>query len=50
MIVKGHDHQPGGGFFTEGCLALVEGTYTDDETLLVREIGHPPCERRDIAR
>jgi len=38
------------GFFTEGCFALVEGTYTDEEILIVNAIGHPPCERRAEAR
>ncbi|KZS98045.1 DNA polymerase epsilon subunit B [Sistotremastrum niveocremeum HHB9708] len=41
---------PGEGFFTEGCFALVEGTYTDEETFIVKVLGHPPCERRDAAR
>ena len=36
--------------FTEGCLALVEGDYTEDATLLVIAIGHPPCESREAAR
>ncbi|KAF8528943.1 epsilon DNA polymerase [Hysterangium stoloniferum] len=38
------------GFFTEGCFALVEGTYTDDEVVIVNAIGHPPCERRAETR
>ncbi|KAF8592440.1 epsilon DNA polymerase [Ramaria rubella] len=38
------------GFFTEGCFALVEGTYTDEEQLIVNAIGHPPCERRAETR
>ncbi|KAF8525322.1 epsilon DNA polymerase [Gautieria morchelliformis] len=38
------------GFFTDGCFALVEGTYTDEEVLLVNAIGHPPCERRAETR
>ncbi|KAH8113232.1 epsilon DNA polymerase [Phellopilus nigrolimitatus] len=41
---------PSEGFFTEGCFALVEGDYTEEETLSVIAIGHPPCERREIAR
>ncbi|KAI0771567.1 epsilon DNA polymerase [Trametes elegans] len=42
--------QPSEGLFTEGCLALVEGDYTEDATLLVIAIGHPPCESREAAR
>ncbi|KAH9853528.1 epsilon DNA polymerase [Lenzites betulinus] len=42
--------QPSEGLFTEGCLALVEGDYTEDATLLVIAIGHPPCESRETAR
>ncbi|KAH8105899.1 epsilon DNA polymerase [Cristinia sonorae] len=42
--------QPSEGLFTEGCFALVEGDYTEDETLVVIAIGHPPCESRDSAR
>ncbi|EIW62011.1 epsilon DNA polymerase [Trametes versicolor FP-101664 SS1] len=42
--------QPSEGLFTEGCLALVEGDYTEDGTLLVIAIGHPPCESREAAR
>lgn len=38
------------GFFTDGCFALVEGTYTDEAALLVNAIGHPPCERRADTR
>jgi hypothetical protein len=34
-ILQHNKHEPGGGFFTEGCLALVEGTYTDDDTRTV---------------
>ncbi|KAI0081719.1 epsilon DNA polymerase [Panus rudis PR-1116 ss-1] len=42
--------QPSEGLFTEGCFALVEGDYTEDATLIVIAIGHPPCESRDAAR
>ena len=42
--------QPSEGLFTEGCLALVEGDYTDNATLTVIAIGHPPCENREAAR
>ncbi|KAM5540454.1 hypothetical protein V8D89_005912 [Ganoderma adspersum] len=42
--------QPSEGLFTEGCFALVEGEYTEDATLLVIAIGHPPCESREAAR
>ncbi|KAL5530699.1 DPB2 [Sanghuangporus sanghuang] len=41
---------PSEGFFTEGCFALVEGDYTEEETLIVIAIGHPPCERREVSR
>lgn len=41
---------PSEGFFTEGCFALIEGDYTEEETLIVIAIGHPPCERREISR
>jgi len=40
---------PSEGLFTEGCFALVEGDYTDEEKFTVIALGHPPCERRDIA-
>ncbi|KAG6336845.1 hypothetical protein ID866_2241 [Astraeus odoratus] len=42
--------EPGEGLYTEGCIALVEGEYTQDETLEVIAIGQPPCEDRDTAR
>ncbi|KAI0347310.1 epsilon DNA polymerase [Trametopsis cervina] len=42
--------QPSEGLFTEGCFALIEGDYTEDATLVVIAIGHPPCESRDAAR
>ncbi|RDX55559.1 epsilon DNA polymerase [Lentinus brumalis] len=42
--------QPSEGLFTEGCFALVEGDYTEEATLLVIAIGHPPCENREAAR
>ncbi|OBZ70460.1 DNA polymerase epsilon subunit B [Grifola frondosa] len=42
--------QPSEGLFTEGCFALVEGDYTEDATLMVIAIGHPPCESRETAR
>ncbi|EIN10433.1 DNA polymerase epsilon subunit B [Punctularia strigosozonata HHB-11173 SS5] len=42
--------QPSEGLFTEGSFALVEGDYTDDATLIVIAIGHPPCESRETAR
>ncbi|CAL1700805.1 unnamed protein product [Somion occarium] len=42
--------QPSEGLFTEGCFALIEGDYTEDATLVVIAIGHPPCESRDTAR
>ncbi|KAI0702873.1 epsilon DNA polymerase [Cytidiella melzeri] len=42
--------QPSEGLFTEGCFALIEGDYTEDATLVVIAIGHPPCESREAAR
>lgn len=42
--------EPGEGLYTEGCIALVEGEYTQDGTLEVIAIGQPPCEDRDTAR
>ncbi|EIW82110.1 DNA polymerase epsilon, subunit B [Coniophora puteana RWD-64-598 SS2] len=42
--------EPGEGLYTEGCLALVEGEYTDENTLEVVAIGQPPCEDRETAR
>ncbi|KAH9943488.1 epsilon DNA polymerase [Epithele typhae] len=45
-----HLDQPSEGLFTEGCLALVEGDYTEDATFVVIAIGHPPCESRETSR
>ena len=42
--------QPSEGLFTEGSFALVEGDYTDNATLSVIAVGHPPCESRETAR
>ena len=42
--------QPGDGFFTEGCFALVEGEYTEEATLEIVAIGQPPCEPRMTTR
>lgn len=36
--------------FTEGCMVLIEGEYTVEETVRVLAMGHPPSEKRDIAR
>ena len=36
--------------FTESCLVLVEGEYTDEEVMRVIEMGHPPSEKRAAAR
>ena len=44
------DKAPSEGFFTEGCFVLVEGDYTENETFTVIAIGHPPSERRAVAR
>lgn len=41
---------PGEGIFTEGAFVLVEGTYTDAETLHVLAVGHPPSESRAAAQ
>ena len=41
---------PSEGFFTDGCFVLVEGDYTDDGVLSVIVVGHPPCERRCVAK
>ncbi|KAG9126473.1 hypothetical protein FRC07_003289 [Ceratobasidium sp. 392] len=38
------------GLFTEGSLVLCEGIYTDEETLSVEAIGHPPSEKREVSR
>ncbi|KAH7887661.1 DNA polymerase epsilon, subunit B [Phlebopus sp. FC_14] len=42
--------EPGEGLYTEGCIALVEGEYTEDGTLEVIAMGQPPCEDRETAR
>jgi DNA polymerase epsilon subunit 2 len=31
-------------------MVLCEGIYTDEETLSVEAIGHPPSEKREVAR
>ena len=41
---------PSEGLFTEGSFVLVEGDYSEENTLTVIAIGHPPCERRHISR
>ncbi|KAG8960600.1 DNA-directed DNA polymerase epsilon, subunit B [Tulasnella sp. 419] len=41
---------PSEGLFTEGCFVLVEGDYTEEEILQVIAMGHPPSERREVAR
>ncbi|KAG8742576.1 DNA-directed DNA polymerase epsilon, subunit B [Ceratobasidium sp. 414] len=38
------------GLFTEGSMVLCEGIYTDEETLSVEAIGHPPSEKREVSR
>lgn len=50
FLMEGNQDQPSEGLFTEGCFALVEGDYTDDGTLIVIAVGHPPCESRETAR
>ncbi|KAM6495797.1 DNA polymerase alpha/epsilon subunit B domain containing protein [Amanita muscaria] len=42
--------EPGDGIFTEGCFALVEGEYNDDDMLEVIAMGQPPCESRETSR
>lgn len=42
--------EPGDGIFTEGCFALVEGEYNEDDTLEVIAMGQPPCEPRETSR
>lgn len=42
--------EPSEGLFTDGSFVMVEGDYTEDEILLVAEMGHPPSERREVAR
>ncbi|KAK7060583.1 DNA-directed DNA polymerase epsilon, subunit B [Paramarasmius palmivorus] len=42
--------EPSEGLYTEGCFALVEGEYTEEESLEVIAIGQPPCESRQTAR
>lgn len=49
-MLTGFQDQPSEGLFTEGCYALIEGDYTDEDTFVVIAIGHPPCENRDTAR
>lgn len=41
---------PGEGLFTEGCMVLIEGEYTLEGNIRVLAMGHPPSEKRDIAR
>lgn len=41
---------PGEGMFTEGCMVLIEGEYTIEETIRVLAMGHPPSEKREVAR
>lgn len=48
--IKMLEQGPCEGLFTEGSMVLCEGIYTDEETLSVEAIGHPPSEKREIAR
>ncbi|WWD21020.1 DNA polymerase epsilon subunit B [Kwoniella shandongensis] len=50
VVLDMQDAVPGEGLFTEGCMVLVEGEYTIDETVRVLAMGHPPSEKRDVAR
>ncbi|KAI9636514.1 DNA polymerase alpha/epsilon subunit B-domain-containing protein [Dioszegia hungarica] len=44
------DAVPGEGLFTEGCMVMIEGEYTIEENVRVLAMGHPPSEKRDVAR
>ncbi|WWD06489.1 DNA polymerase epsilon subunit B [Kwoniella europaea PYCC6329] len=50
VVLDMEDAVPGEGLFTEGCMVLIEGEYTIDETIRVLAMGHPPSEKRDVAR
>jgi DNA polymerase epsilon subunit 2 len=50
VILDMTDAVPGEGLYTEGCMVLVEGEYTEQETMKVLAMGHPPSEKRDVAR
>lgn len=50
VVLDMEDAVPGEGLFTEGCMVLIEGEYTVEETVRVLAMGHPPSERRNIAR
>ncbi|WVN91125.1 DNA polymerase epsilon subunit B [Cryptococcus depauperatus CBS 7841] len=44
------DAVPGEGLFTEGCMVLIEGEWTVEEKVRVLALGHPPSEKREVAR
>ncbi|KAG9044272.1 DNA-directed DNA polymerase epsilon, subunit B [Tulasnella sp. UAMH 9824] len=50
VVLDISDTPPGEGLFTEGCFVLVEGDYTEEDILQVIAMGHPPSERREVAR
>ena len=50
FLRESNQDQPSEGLFTEGSFALLEGDYTDNATLSVIAVGHPPCESRETAR
>ncbi|KAL7421454.1 DNA-directed DNA polymerase epsilon, subunit B [Cryptotrichosporon argae] len=50
VVLDMEDAVPGEGLFTEGCMVLIEGEYTIDETVRVLAMGHPPSEKREVAR
>lgn len=50
VVLDMEEAVPGEGLFTEGCMVLIEGEYTDEETVRVLAMGHPPSEKRDVAR
>jgi DNA polymerase epsilon subunit 2 len=50
VVLDMTDAVPGEGLYTEGCMVLIEGEYTVEETVKVLAMGHPPSEKRDAAR
>lgn len=50
VVLDMREAVPGEGLYTEGCMVLVEGEYTEQETVKVLAMGHPPSEKRDAAR
>ncbi|WOO83431.1 DNA polymerase epsilon subunit B [Vanrija pseudolonga] len=50
VVLDMKDAVPGEGLFTEGCMVLIEGEYTIEDNVRVLAMGHPPSEKRDVAR